>query len=402
MFDDFIKALGQIIRQRPLVIKITLGFTVAALIISLIIPPTFTATITLMPPTSQGMNLMALAFQGGVLAEPEIGGTGYMPGMVTPSEVFAYMLKSGTITSMVIQECSLIDHYKLSNIFKVKPDKANYLATKQLGLVTKIEVTDEKFIKISVKDKNKKKAAEIANCYASSLNRVYAKMNMTQGGKMREFIEKRLKDEAVTLAIAEESLRVFQARHKIVSLDEEMAAVINIASRIQGNIIQLKSELEFLRESYTEDDPKVIAAKIRISKLEDQLREMESGKQGSLFTKLSQAPGVAMELGRRVREVKIHTEIYTLLCQQLEQAKILEAKDTPKVQVLEEASPPYRKSWPKRSLIVIFGMLFGFLCSIVSIIFMMYWNEYQAAPEKYPKLDLLIKTLRVNLPVRWF
>lgn len=393
MYTDIIRLIDYAIFRRRFIIWVTSGFTLGALILSLIIRPTYTATAILMPPTSQGVSLMALAFQGSFPAEPEIGGTGYMPGMVTPSNVFAYMLKSGSVANIVIRECGLIEHYKLSKIYKVKPEKANYMVAKTLRLNTSIQVTDDQFISISVKDKDRQKAAQIANSYVMALNRVYAEMNMTQGGKMREFIEKRLDQEASALAKAEDSLSSFQLRNRTISLTDEMTVAIEIASKIEAEIIRLKSELEFVKESSTEENPQVIALRTRIAKMEEQLKGMESGRDPSFFTKFSKAPAIAMELGRRTRDVKIHSEVYSLLRQQYEQAKILEAKDTPKIQFLDKAVPPYRKSAPKRSLIVIAGMLIGFLSSVLALVGQLRWREYLMAPERYPKVTMLLKVL---------
>jgi uncharacterized protein involved in exopolysaccharide biosynthesis len=47
------------------------------------------------------------------------------------------------------------------------------------------------------------------------------------------------------------------------------------------------------------------------------------------------------------REVKIQEVLVTLLTQQLEQARIAEARDTPVVQVLDRAVPSARYSRPR-------------------------------------------------------
>jgi hypothetical protein len=73
------------------------------------------------------------------------------------------------------------------------------------------------------------------------------------------------------------------------------------------------------------------------------------------------------------REVKIQNTVFTLLTQQLEEAKIAEARDMPKVQIIDPAVPAEMKSRPRIRLIlvitafasVLFGMFACFLLECV-------------------------------------
>jgi len=67
-----------------------------------------------------------------------------------------------------------------------------------------------------------------------------------------------------------------------------------------------------------------------------------------------------------LRDVKVQETVWGLLNQQYYQAKIQEARDTPTIQVLDEAVPPEMKSKPKRKLLVLVG---GFLALLFSIFF---------------------------------
>ena len=85
--------------------------------------------------------------------------------------------------------------YKKGKTFARDPQKAMYNVSKKLTKATAIKVGEERFITIAVEDKDRDKAAEIANCYGTSLDRVYTSLTMNQGRKAREFIEKRLEQE---------------------------------------------------------------------------------------------------------------------------------------------------------------------------------------------------------------
>jgi uncharacterized protein involved in exopolysaccharide biosynthesis len=73
---------------------------------------------------------------------------------------------------------------------------------------------------------------------------------------------------------------------------------------------------------------------------------------------LGTIPGTGLELVRLIREAKIQETIYMLLTQQLEQARISEAQDTPTVRILDRAVPPEGKSRPViRRNVAIAGVL---------------------------------------------
>ena len=88
------------------------------------------------------------------------------------------------------------------------------------------------------------------------------------------------------------------------------------------------------------------------------------------------------------RDVALHNRVFDLLTQELERAKIEEAKDTPSLQILDQAVPPEKKSRPKRTYLVAFT---GFL-TLLSSIFWVFLKEYisnfkRQNPQEFNKLQ---------------
>lgn len=394
MINSFYDLLYILVKNRKTIIWITAGFTVFALVLSLLIPKKYKATATLMPPASQSMSLMSLAFKAGMPSDPEVGGVGFMPGMVTPSDIFAFMLKNGAITGRVIDQCGLVQHYKKDKQWTKDSRKTMYDVSKKLDKATAIKVTEERFITVTVEDKSPDKAAEIANCFGDVLNSIYSQLNMSQGQRAREFIENRVAQEEVLLREMEDSLRVFQKRYRTVSITEEMKALIEMSAKIEADIMTKRIELEALKSYNTKDNSQIKILTTEIDKAEQQLNNlMVGGKDKTLFIPFAKAPDIGAELTRRMRSVRIHQEVYALLMEQLEHAKILEAKDIPKIQFLERATPPWKKSWPKRSLIVLFGMFMGLALSLSLMLSREYWANLQSDSIKKEKINAICKSL---------
>jgi uncharacterized protein involved in exopolysaccharide biosynthesis len=64
-------------------------------------------------------------------------------------------------------------------------------------------------------------------------------------------------------------------------------------------------------------------------------------------------PAASLEFLRKLRDLKYHETLFELLAKQYEAARIDEARSAPLIQVVDQATPPDKKSWPPRTLIVL-------------------------------------------------
>jgi tyrosine-protein kinase Etk/Wzc len=81
--------------------------------------------------------------------------------------------------------------------------------------------------------------------------------------------------------------------------------------------------------------------------------------------RLDKTPNTSLQYVDAVRNVKYQEAVWEILAKQFEMAKLDEAKDFPLIQVLDQATPPERKSKPKRSQIVIMGTLVAFFLAVL-------------------------------------
>ena len=72
-----------------------------------------------------------------------------------------------------------------------------------------------------------------------------------------------------------------------------------------------------------------------------------------------QSPQLTFEEGRLRRQVEIRQELYLTLNREYETARIQEVNDTPVITVIDAATPPVRKSKPKRALLVAIAFVMG-------------------------------------------
>lgn len=381
----FVDYLSVIFRRRALIYRLILSATGSAIIISLCIPNQYTPATTLLPPNPQ--QDLIYGFVNPTIMSSLAGTSGLttlLAGGSRPADLFAAILGSDRIKGTLIRK------HSLRKVFKTK---TFHDASKQLDEITKIGVTPEGLITVSVTWYDKYLATDLANSYIEELDKFNTETAMTTGKKYRIFIEERLKENQDSLALAEKNLGEFQEQHKTVALDVEIQTAIETIAKLKGEIIFREVQRGALASASSIENPYLRSITQELKELRKQLAAIEFGEPGKskdgfgagFSVPFIDLPELALEYARLLRNLKVQETIYELLVQQYEQAKIMEVKDTPSVQVLVKASPPEKKSTPKRSRIVILTAFASLVLSIAGVFVIESIEKMKANPERYNK-----------------
>ena len=169
--------------------------------------------------------------------------------------------------------------------------------------------------------------------------------------------------------------RFFQKKHNTLDLAEQTKAAIRIGAEIKSQILIDEVKLGILNKTYKMDHPEIEKLNMEILELQDQLSDLDhspknnSISNNNLFPQFSEVPNLEIELLRLKREVEIQSKLYAFLTQQYEESKIQEARDTPTIQVLDDANYPIKRYKPMRTLMVIGYSLIAFVLSAIYVIF---------------------------------
>jgi len=170
-----------------------LAVGVAALGISFLVTPTFTAQVSFLPPQqSQGMAASLLNSLGA------LGGmAGAAAGLKNPADQYVSFLKSNSIEDALIDRFKLMDRYKAD----YKQD-----ARKTLEGNVKIASGKDGIITVDVDDHDPQFAADLANAHVEELTRLMGRLAVTEAQQRRQFFEQQLKGTKDKLAAAEIAL----------------------------------------------------------------------------------------------------------------------------------------------------------------------------------------------------
>lgn len=337
-----------------MIFGITTAAFAIAVVCSLTLPNVYSSTALILPPQQdQGLSSLLMGQMGSLagLASTFVGGG-------TTGDLYVGILKSDAVKDVIIDRFKLMDTYKQKyrlDTYKSLDNNVNIDLGKKDGIIS-----------ITVEDKDPDQAAKIANAYIDELNRLTLSMNIVGAGQNRSFLEDRLAKAKIDLAKAEDSLKVFQLKNKVVDVPAQAQASIAGVADLKAQLAVQEVQLASLHTSYTNESQEVKNVNASIFGLKRQIAALEgNGSSRSSIPTVGTVPALGEQYLRLMREFKIQEAIVELLTKQYEVAKINEAKDVSGLQVIQRARVPDKKSKPKRTMIVLGATFVSFFGAVI-------------------------------------
>jgi tyrosine-protein kinase Etk/Wzc len=365
-------------RRRWMIATLGVVALVIAFVISMLLPKTYDSVATVLAPKegAAGGLLPGLTASSGLLQQ--VVGLS-LPSLTPNRDLLISVLRSRTIADSVVTKFDLQQRYRE----RYREDAIN-----RLRRMTAVSLTKEGVIAVRVEDTDAARAAEMANYYVDLLDRLVAQYSRGEAGRQRGFLTSQLASAKTDLDTAEEELRRFQEKNRAIVLQEQTKGAIEAAARLKGEIIAAEVQLQAMRNFATEANPEIVQLRRRIDEMKRQLGQMQYGD-GSAPTPnagrrdfsvpFAKVPEVGLELARLTREVRIQETLVTLLTQQGEQARLVEAKDVPVVQVLDRAVPSERPIRPRVAVNMAVSVAGSLLLGVFLALFLDSSSRWRAA-----------------------
>jgi tyrosine-protein kinase Etk/Wzc len=236
----------------------------------------------------------------------------------------------------------------------------------KLAKVTDISSGKEGFISVSVTDREKKRAAEMANAYTAELRALTQSLAVTEASQRRLFFEQQLKKTKEAVVEAEVSFQQVQQKNGVVQLDAQTRTIIESLAALRRQIAAKEIELDALRSYSTDRNPSVQLAERELLTLKEEAARLEqkSHSSGAVNMGLKDVSSVSFDYLRAEHELRYRQTMFDLLVKQYDVAGLDESKQAAIVQILEPAIEPDRKSSPNRLLIILLSVLAGLFLGI--------------------------------------
>ena len=336
-----------------------------ALGVAFLLPKTYTAKTSFLPPQAQQSSAGAALAQLGALA----GLAGGAGGPTTPADQYVALMQSETVLDR------LIDRFKLMQVYDTE---YRFEARTELGKRVRISVgKKDGLITVEADDRDPARAADLANAHVEELRRLAANLALTEAQVRRAFFEEQLKQTRDRLTKAQQDLQ--GSGFNQGALKAEPKAAAEGYARLRAEVTSAEVRLQTLRRNLTDTAPEVQQQQTMLGALRGQLAALER----------SSDLGGSADYVSKFREFKYQETLFELFSRQYELARMDESREGGLIQVVDPATVPEHKSKPKRGLIAA-GATLGALVALMAFVLMRHsWRASAERPETADKVARL-------------
>lgn len=346
MDDDGI-SLGEVLSilfsRWKLIFGGALGAGVLALGVSFLVPPTYTARATILPPQQQQSSAAAALSSLGALAG--LAGSA----ATSPADKYIALMQSVTVSNRIIDQFKLIEVYE-----------SEFRADAQKELAANVRIAAGKkdgLLTIEVDDHSAQRSAEIANSYVDALRALTTTLSVTEAQQRRAFFEQQLQKTKEKLTQAQIALQGSGFSEGALKADPKSAA--EGYAKLRAELTATEVKLQAARRMLADNAPEIMQLQATVTALRRQLTNLEASTPSTNNT----------DYIGRYREFKYQETLFDLFARQYELARADESREGALIQILDVATPPERKSKPKRGIIALGATVLSGLILSVWVLF---------------------------------
>ena len=339
------------IKRRKLVGIVALTIVVLGLAVALLLPSRYVATTVILPPQQGGSAGSAMMAQLSNL-NSMTGVSASALGLKNPNDLQVSLLKSRTIEDAMVARFHLQALYNVKRLSSARKkwEKKTYIDN---GL-------KDGLIRLSVTDRDPRRAAEMANGWVEEYRRLSANLAVNEASGRRLFFERQVTEASENLARSEEEMKQTEQRTGVMEMDGQAHAMIAAAAVLRAQVAAKKVEIQAMRQFAAEENPDLERAQQELSSLEAQLAAMDVAHDrfsGDLVAPKGTVSQAGLEYARALREVKYRETVVGLLMRLQEVARVDEARQGAQAQIVDAAVVPDRPASQFRIWIVLGALL---------------------------------------------
>ena len=339
-----------LVKAKRLIVGLPLLVGVLAVVVVMLIPAKYTASAHILPPVIGQSSTLALlgGMGGGIL------GVGK-----NPSDIYVTMIKSNAVEDELIKNFDLQRYYDQK--YKVDTRKA---LEKDLN----VKAGKEGLIEIEYTHRDPKQSAAVANGVVEALKNLNARLAITEAARRRVYFEHQLILAKDNLTDAEVSLKNYQQKTGVMQMEAQGGATLSQIATLEATITGKQVQLDGMKSFATKNNPDYVRVQHELEGLNSELAKLQSNSKGEtsgVMIAKNKIPETALEFAHHARDVKYYETLYEIMAKQFEMAKADEAKEGALIQVVDAATPPERRSSPKRSMIVLLSMVLAFFLAVL-------------------------------------
>lgn len=379
---NFLDFAALVIRWRKFIVLNFLAITALAAGVALVLPVWFRATALILPPSGTSGLPQFLS--------RDLTGVATTFGLEVPSDDIYYtILTSRTLKDRIIQR------HNLREVYKMDPDAHPEDVLAAFESHYTVQTREDLAIEITVEDRSPQRAAQITNDCVQELDRIYRDITSETARNNRLYIGKRLRQMEDSLTFLQDSLKRFQEQYGVISLPEQVTALVKAAAEVQAEKVMNDVKADVLRNSLGQDHPLVLQYSRMSRELADKSARLLAGQEGQLFLAMKQVPELSQKYLELLRLLEVQGKLLEFIYPQYESALIQEQRETANVQVVDYAQVPTKKHRPKRRLMVLIAAAASVVFSLTTAVGVEFWKTLPERDQtKWRRVQSLLEQLR--------
>ncbi|HLX85571.1 MAG TPA: GNVR domain-containing protein [Terriglobales bacterium] len=381
--------LALLAAQKRFLLRFFIGAALLSTIVVFLLPVRYEANIVMLPPqqnSSVGSALIGQMGNGGSLGAlaPLASLAGGTLGLKNPADMYVSLLTSRTIEDALVQRFQLMAEYREKRVSDARKELESR--------TTAVAGTKDGLIRITVEDRDPRRAADLANGYVEEFRKLSASLAITEAARRRLFFEGQLQQAKDNLSAAELAMKETEQSTGVLQIESQARSLIESAAVLRGQVVAKQVQVQSMRSFAAEDNPRLVLAKQELAALQAQLDKLAGSEQDAgsdIILSKGRVTGAGLEYVRRLRDLKYNETVFELLAKQFEIAKLDEAREGSIIQVVDAAVPPDKRSSPHRLLIVVLVSVTAFFVAAFWIVLRQRWSRASEEPENQRRLNAI-------------
>ncbi|WP_144113301.1 polysaccharide biosynthesis tyrosine autokinase [Paraburkholderia sp. BCC1886] len=243
---------------------------------------------------------------------------------------------------------------------------ARFLLTRKSRLDTIVDMQNS----LDIQEKIKSSGVLVATLKGTDPVVVRDQLQAVGRYYVKQNIERKAADAAQSLAFLDTQVPVLKQqredaearytqmrnRQGAIDLSEEAKIALQQTAEARTRMLELQQKRDELTARFTSSHPDVIALGAQIATLRAQ--------QGTFESQMKRLPDVQQDAVRLMLDVKVDTDLYTALLNNVQQLKLVKAGKTGSVRIVDTPVVPESIAFPKRPVTIAVGALLGLLLGV--------------------------------------
>ncbi len=354
------------LRQKWIIIGITITLGVGAYVYTRTLPDYFKATINCVP-ASNDQSLLGSAASGLGSALKDIGLT-KLTGNKGNSYELIVVLFARQIRDSMITRFGLVEEYDMADepMEKVREEFEDNL---------EINLRAEGNYEITIWSTSPLRSVEMCKAFVEYANNVANTIHRREAIKNTGYLAARVSVIDSALDALTDSLSYYSKTYMMFSPDDQALASAKALADFRANVMQQQTILGILQNTYGDADPQTRSQATIVRELENKMKDLTTkpGLVGN-FT-LGDAAGIGARYMRILAEFEAHAKLKGFILPTFEQARLDQQKTTPTLIVVDDPVPMEKKDKPKRAFIALGTGIGGAIIYIVTLLLITAWKN---------------------------